>query len=672
LFLISIALVAATLVAYEPIRHNEFVSYDDYTYITENPNVTGGLTLQSVAWAFTSVHMGNWHPLTLLSHILDYQLFGPNPVGHHFVSLLFHIANTLLLFWILADMTGATWASAFVAAVFALHPVQVESVAWAAERKTVLSGLFWLFTIAVYIHYTRQPRPRRYILLLLAFGLCIMTKPVVVTLPLVLLLLDYWPLERFKKVSMGRLIVEKIPLLVLSAILSVVTFVGQQRGEAVKTLEMTPIDSRVANTFISYTRYIGKIIWPSRLAVFYPFPREFSPAIVAICVLLVVLLSIFSIYIGRRRRYVAVGWLWYVGTLVPVIGLVQVGSQSMADRYMYLPMVGLLIIAGWAVNDLVANRPRLRIIAAVSAMAVLSSAIILTRMQVGYWENNLTLYGHALKVTKNNAVMENNYGCALSDANQLDEAVLHLNNALRIAPAYTTARCNLGSNFLKQGKLDEAIACFNELIKHKQDTAEVHYNLAVALGTQKKYDEAIKHFAKAIELNPKHPNVHNKIGTVLLAMGKPNEAIPHLNEALQTSTDQMEVYVNLAIAYGQSGNYEQAIQNRNKATELKSDNPEVLNNLAWLLASADEVSAQDANRAIELAECACEMTWHKKPGLLDTLAAAYAAGGRFKDAIKTAEQALSVVKAGGQEELTGEIQNRMELYKAGHRYIQKR
>jgi tetratricopeptide (TPR) repeat protein len=679
--LICIGIVAATLVAYEPIRHNSFVSYDDYAYITENPNVTGGLTLESVIWAFTRAHMGNWHPLTLLSHILDYQLFGSNPVGPHVVNLLFHITNALLLFGILTNLTGATWPSAFVAAIFALHPVHVESVAWAAERKDVLSGLFWMLTMAAYIRYARRPGKGRYVLLLLVYGLCIMTKPVVVTLPLVLLLLDYWPLGRLQqnqpvkatpKVSLARLIKEKIPLLALSAFLSVMTLIAQKGGGAVAPLEKWPLDYRVGNVFLSYIRYIGETLWPSRLAVFYPQSRSnLQIGAGVFCALLFVLASVLAIYTGRRRKYIAVGWLWYVGTLVPMIGLVQTGAQAMADRYMYIPMLGLLIIIAWAVKDFVVNRPHWKIVAAVLAVAALLSSLILTRIQVRYWENNLTLYGHALKVTKNNAVMENNYGCALSDANQLDEAMLHLKNALRIAPAYPTARCNLGSNLLKQGKLDEAIACFNKLIKNKQDNADVHYNLAVALGTQKKYDEAIKHFDKALELNPKHPNAHNKIGIVLLATGRTKEAITHLNEALKTNADRMDVYVNLATAYSQSGNYEQAIQNRNKAMELKSDNPEVLNNLAWLLATGREISANDANKAIGFAQRACELTGYKAPTMLDTLAAAYAAAGRFNEAMTTAEQAINTAKTQGRKDLADEIQNRTELYKAGQRYIQK-
>jgi hypothetical protein len=318
LLLIIAGLVLATLVAYEPVRKNGFIGFDDFVYIIDNPHVNKGMTGDSVIWAFTKQYTANWHPLTWLSHMLDCQLFGLNPIGHHLVSLLFHIANTLLLFWVLERMTGATWASAFVAAVFALHPVHVESVAWAAERKDVLSGFFWMLTMLAYVRYAEQPTIKRYIIVLLAFIMAMMSKPMAVTLPFVLLLLDYWPLERLNRIGrqettlpsvpLGRLLIEKIPLIGLSAILSAITFVVQQRGGAVIALEKIPLDYRIANMFISYIRYIGKTIWPSRLAVFYPHPHiALSEVATVICALLVVMITIFSIEIGRRRKYAVVG-----------------------------------------------------------------------------------------------------------------------------------------------------------------------------------------------------------------------------------------------------------------------------------------------------------------------------------------------------------------------------
>ncbi|MGA1979360.1 MAG: tetratricopeptide repeat protein [Sedimentisphaerales bacterium] len=695
LYVISIcaALALATIIAYEPMRHNGFVSYDDPKYITENPNVNRGITRQSVTWAFTKLYSANWHPLTWVSHMLDCQLFGLNPFWHHLVSLLFHIANALLLFWILTNITGAIWPSAFVAAAFALHPVQVDAIAWAAERKTVLSGFFWLLTMLAYIRYAQRPNLRRYSLVLLAFVMGLMAKPMLVTLPFVLLLLDWWPLDRFaqsrkestaatqkqQKTSIGyskatfpHLSAEKVPLLVLSALSSVITLTAQHSGGAIISMERVSLGYRIANMFVSYIKYIGKMIWPSRLAVFYPHPHaNLLSVVVIICALLFVLITAISIHTGRRRKYVAVGWLWYVGTLVPVVGLIQTGSQAMANRYMYISMLGLLVIIAWAVKDLIANRLRWKIVAAGVTAVVLSFAVILTRMQVKHWQDSLTLFEYTLKVTENNAPAENNYGAALFKVGRFDEAVLHLSNAVRIMPAFAEARDNLCKVLLKQGKFDEAVACLNELIRRKQASADAYYNLAVVWSVQKKYDEAIKLFGEALKLDPNYPDAHRKMGAALLAAGRTNEAIAYLNEALRRSPDQPEACANLGIAYSQVKKYEPAIQNLTKAVKLKYNRPDVLDALAWLLATAGDVSAQDANRAVEYAQHACELTGHREPYFLDTLAAAYAAAGRFDDAIATAEQAVNAAKTNGQEELAGEIQKRMEQYKVGRPYHEK-
>jgi tetratricopeptide (TPR) repeat protein len=686
---ISIALVAATLAAYEPIRHNDFVSYDDTTYITENPNVTGGITQHSIVWAFTTGHSSNWHPLTWLSHMLDYEIYGLNPLGHHITNVLIHIVNSLLLFWILRKMTGTIWTSAFVAGVFALHPLQVDSVAWAAEKKTVLSGLFWLLTIAVYIHYTKQPRLGRYLLLFVVFGFCIMTKPVVVTLPLVLLLLDYWPLERVKwgqlgtpssptkvirhKASMGRLITEKIPLFALSAILCLITFVSQKSGGAVIELETVPLDYRIANMFFSYIRYIGKMIWPSRLAVFYPYHiADLSVTTVIICAALFALITILAIYTYRQNKHITTGWLWYVVTLVPVIGLVQAGFQSLANRYMYLPMLGLLIIIAWSAKDLIVKHPQLKAVTAVMGTIVLLSLLILTRAHVRHWQNSITLFEYALKTTTNNATAEVNYGIALlHEAGRFDEVISHLRKAVRLNPTFAIARYNLGKILLQQGKSNEAIECFNELLQQNGDSAEAHFNLAVAFNMQKKYDDAIKHLAKVLEIDPNYPDARNKMEITLIISGRTNDAFAYFNEILRTSKDPAEEYTNLGVVYTQAGKYELAIQSFTKAVELKPNSTTTLNNLAWTLATTGDVSVSDANKAVELAQHACELTGYKNPSFLDTLAAAYAAAGKFDDAVKTAKQALDIAKSGDQEGLTNEIQSHIKLYQAGQPHRQK-
>jgi tetratricopeptide (TPR) repeat protein len=609
---ITIILIFATLAAYEPIRHNYFVSYDDDLYM-KNPAVTGGITHDSVILAFTKFYAANWHPLTWLSHMLDYQLFGLNPTGHHLVSVAIHIVNALLLLWILTNITGTIWPSAFVAVVFALHPLQVESVAWIAERKTVLSGLFWFLTMAAYIHYARKPGFGRYLAVLLVFGLCIMTKPIVITLPLVLLLLDYWPLDRIRwghqrnnkarnrpdQKSIGWLTAEKTPLLAISAILGILTVIAQHSGGAISTLDKVPLDNRVANVFVSYVKYIGKLIWPSDLAVFYPPSHSnlLNPTTL-ICVFIFIVISAISIYIGRRKKYIAVGWLWFVGTLVPMIGLVQVGDQAMANRYMYLSMLGLLIIIAMAGKDIIAKLPKLKTIAAITGVTAVLSLLILAQMQVRHWRNSITLFEYALSVTEDNAITENSYACALFNEDRLDEAEQHFSNALRISPAFDTALIHLARIYLKEGRYNEAVSIYEELIKRNYKTAELYYNLAMALGMQEKYNDSIKYFNKSLELNPSDPDTHNKMGIILLAAGKTDEAIGH-------------------------------------------------------------------------AKRACELTGDKDAECLDTLASGFAAAGRFAEAKATAEKALKLARETGQKDLAVAIENRIKLYEAEQPYREK-
>jgi protein O-mannosyl-transferase len=612
--LICLTLIAATIIAYEPVRHNEFISYDDTLYITENPRVQRELSPDSIIWAFTKSHAANWHPITWLSHMLDYQLFGLNPFGHHLVSTTVHIINVLLLFWILSSITEATWASAFVAAVFALHPLQVESVAWASERKTVLSGLFWFMTIAVYIWYTKKPGIWRYISVFAIYGLCIMTKPVVVTLPFVLILLDYWPLGRIggqktedrgqQKRTWVRLVIEKIPLFALSAILSVITVIAQQKDNTILSLKTRPLDLRIANMFASYMKYIYKMIWPSKLTVYYPyFTSDFRWDTAAVCILLFTLITIFLIYMAQRRRYLLFGWLWFAVTLVPVIGLVQAGRQAMANRYMYIPMLGLLIIIGWAAKDFINDNRRRKLIAAALVTVVLCCLVILTRGQVKHWQNSLALFEYAQKCTQMNTITEIHYGAALLEADRIKEAETHLQNAVNISPNYPVARFNLGKVFLKEGRFNEAIECFN-----------------------------------TYEGLPEH---------------------------------MVEAYIYLGVAYTQLGRYKPAIQNFTKALDLQPNNCEALNHLAWLMATAPQITAEDANKAIELAERACELTGYRNAMILDTLAAAYATADRFEEAVTMANKAIEAARAAGQKDIIGAIQDHLELFQKGQPYRQK-
>jgi tetratricopeptide (TPR) repeat protein len=734
---ICVVLVLATVIAYEQVRHNDFVGYDDYSYVTENPNVTEGITRESILWAFTTPYAYNWHPLTWLSHTLDCQLFGLNAAGHHIVNLFFHIANTLLLFWVLKKMTGAIWQSAFVAAAFALHPLHVESVAWVAERKDVLSGFFWMLTMTAYVRYTEQPGIKRYLLVVSAFCLGLLSKPMLVSLPFVLLLLDYWPLGRGQR---GRLIAEKIPLFVLAAASSLVTYIIQQQTGAMAGADKLPLTFRTTNALVSYISYIGKMVYPSRLAVFYPHPFNKLPIwqLIVSAVMLAVISTI-VIYMGRRRRYLVVGWLWYLGTLVPVIGLVQVGLQAMADRYTYLPLIGIFIIVSWGAADLTAKRRYRNTGLGITASIILVALLICTRMQLRHWQNSLTLFGHALEVTENNPIMHNNYGEALLENGQLEESVTHFNEALRLRPADFEARYNLGLAFLRQGKIDEAIACFteslrtsdkpykvhndlglayaekgkldlaignyNEALRLKPDYVKAINNLGSALKEQGKIDEAIKQWERALQLRPDYANPHYNLGVTMAERGKYDDAVRHLNEALRTRPDWAEAHYDLGGIYVRQGKLKLAVEQFAEALRLKPDyltarvslahtllalgqvrsaieqyykilqfepdNTDALNNLGWFLATTEDTSIPNSAEAVKFAQRACELTGHKDPHFLDTLAAAYAAAGRFDDAIATAEQAVNAAKTSGQEELAGEIQKRMELYKAGRPYHEK-
>ena len=664
--LIYVILALATIIAYEPMRHNDFISYDDYAYVTKNPNVTGGITRQSVLWAFTSTHFYMWHPITSLSHLLDCQLFGLNPLWHHLGSLLLHAANTLLLFWVFKKMTGAIWLSVFVAGVFALHPLNVESVAWVAERKTVVSGLFCMLTIAAYIRYAERSSIGRYLLAIFAYGLCIMTKPVVVTLPFVLLLLDFWPLERlqlarqlkkkdsprlkslkvrFQVSSLWCLLAEKVPFFILATILGATTFIVQRGGGAVLPAERLALSYRIGNALVSYVRYISKIIYPSRLAIFYPHPGTKLPLWQPIvCFIVLTALSVGIIHTARRRRWLAVGWLWYLGTLIPVIGLIQAGSQAMANRYTYVPAIGIFIIVAWSANQLLSRWRYRRICLGISAGLLFAVLLICTRVQVRHWQNNLTLYKHVLAVTENNSIIHNSFGCALFEKGQLDEAITHLKEAVRISPKFALARSNLGKVFLKQGKVNEAIVCFKEVLRIRKDLSEVrkdlpdaHYYLGLAKVKQERHDDAITHFSEALRLKPDYINAHLHLGYSLFKLGRIQPAIEHHYKILQ----------------------------------LKPDHLQALNALAWVLATSNDVKIQKSINAVEFAERACELSDYKNPEVLDTLAAAYAAAGRFPRAIETAEKAVKLAASQGRKELAEEIQNRLRLYKAKRPYYEK-
>ena len=580
--IVCAVLITGTIIAYEPMRHNGFVNYDDDEYVLECPQVKQGLTFETLRWAFTASYACNWHPLTWLSHMLDWQLFGLNACGHHFTNLVFHIANTLLFFLILKRMTGAFWPSAFAAAIFAVHPLQVESAAWAAERKNVLSGLFWLLTIAAYIKYTEKPKAGRYIVLLLVYLLCILTKPTVVVVPFVLLLLDFWPLQRISRGTISKLIIEKIPLFLFAGFLSVVTVLAQKSGGAIKTMPHFTFGFRLENATVSYISYLFKMVYPVNLAVFYPYPGPkiaLWPPILAFIALAAITVIMF--YFGLRRRYLIMGWLWYVGTLVPVIGLIQAGDQAMADRYMYLPMIGLLIIAAGIMSE---AAKKWRYVLFVMSAVIFFVLMIMTRNQVRYWQDEFTLFGHAINVTKDNEKMHYNIGYAFQRSGQFEKAIEHYGQALRIEPGDFRAMNSLGVSLLSEGETDEALDIFEKAVQLNDHYISAMNNLGFALREKGRVDEALQKWQQVLAIEPGQPQAHYNIGVTIFNSGRYDEAIEHFNKSLEKKKD-WDVYNYLGAAYTALGQFNPALDSYNEAIKLKPGDINIESNIALTLAS---------------------------------------------------------------------------------------
>ena len=560
--------------------HHEFVNFDDDIYVYRNPTVTQGLSLTGIVWAFTHRHGDNWHPLTTLSHMLDCELYGLKPSGHHLTNLLLHAATAILLFLLLSNLTKALWPSAFIAAVFAVHPLRVESVAWVAERKDVLSGLFFILTLGAYCRYVRWTEVRRgmsevkplsgarvtltskdYRLALLLFALGLLSKPMLVTLPFVLVLLDYWPLNRFNPTSgntirstVNRLAWEKVPFLLLSAASCVATILAQDRLiESARNLNLS-VWSRIGNALIAYATYIRQMIYPADLAVLYPHPgNQLSVWTVGWCVALLGFITVGVARGWRKRPYLLVGWLWFMGMLVPVIGLLQVGNQARADRYTYLPQIGLYIMVAWGAVDLCGAWRHRRVVLSAAAALILASLLVRARAQTRYWRDSVSLWKHTLACTSGNFVAHNNLGNALVQRGMLSEAVAHYERVLQLKPDYAEAHNNLGLVLGRQGKWTEAMPYFERVLQLKTGYAEAHYNLGYALGQLGKLNEAISHFERALQLKPDYASAQNAWGVALGQQGNWQEAIPHFQRALQLNPDSVEARNNLALALSRQG-----------------------------------------------------------------------------------------------------------------------
>lgn len=631
-FGVCVFLAGAIWVVYGQTLGHEFVNYDDGVYIADNPAVLGGLSLKGIVWAFTHNVNVNWTPLTVISHMLDCQFYGLHAGGHHLTNLLLHAATAILLFLVLRQLTAALWSSAFVAAVFAVHPLHVESVAWIAERRDVLSGLFFMLTLGAYAGYVRHPQSLgRYLMVVLMLALALMSKPMVVTLPFVLLLLDYWPLNRFTQPGgrsiPWRLIAEKLPLLALSGIACMATLFAQE--EAIASL---PFSVRIGNALVSYVAYLGQMIYPVGLAVYYPHPGN-GLALWKIVAAFVLLLVIFIGAIATRRKqpWFLFGWLWYLGMLVPAIGLIQSGMRARADRYTYLPQIGLYILLTWTVVELTASWRSRRWVLGCGAMVVLAVLITCARTQTTYWRNSETLWNHTLACTPDNSVAHN----------------------------------NLGDAFYQQGRMDEAIAQYQRALEIKPDNEKAHYNLGNVSRDLGRMNEAISRYQKALAINPNYVEAINNLGVVFARQGRMEEAIAHFQKALIIKPDDANIHYNLGNAFRDQGRMEEAIAQFQKALAIKPNYVEAQDTMARVLATCPQSSLRNGIKAVGLAERANQLAGGKNPMILATLAAAYAEAGRFPEAVETAQRALRLTETPSNTALAGALQSQLKLYQAG-------
>lgn len=596
--------------------------FDDDDYVVENPHVQKGLDPSEILWAFTTPHAHNWQPLTFISHMIDVQLFGLNPGSHHVINLLFHIANSLLCFIVFRKMTGALWPSAFIAALFALHPLHVESVAWIAERKDVLSTFFFMLTLWTYASYVKKPDTKRYLPVLIFFILGLMSKPMMVILPFVLLLLDFWPFGRFQKAQTGNLsspknilpkstgkqkvnrdnihkpvnnmgqaemnfhwptifplLREKVPLFVIMVISGVITLYAQ-RG-VIKPVDLYPLPTRLANAFVSCMSYIGNMLWPDGLAVFYPYGGNLSYWPVAISVILILLIS--AIIIILRHPYLIIGWLWYLGTLIPVIGLVQVGLQAKADRYTYIPLIGIFIIISYGIAELARRWPQLKKIIAPAAGVIILILIALTHLQVKTWQNSGTLYQHATEVTVNNYWAHYNLGLYLTKQNSYEKALYHLLESLRIKPLQDDAELTYGSIMAKQGNEESAIAHFKEAIRINPKSSTAYNNWGLLLSRTGKHEAAIPLFREALRINEKDYRTHYLLGVSLSNIGELDKSLFHLSESLQLSSQQPVVHNAIGIILLNMGRIDEAIDHFRQALLIDPSYPNARKNIRMAL-----------------------------------------------------------------------------------------
>lgn len=585
---LSFSLLFVVLIAFSSVINNGFVNFDDFYYVLQNDHVRAGLTGNGIFWAFTTFHAANWHPITWLSHMLDCQLFGLNPVGHHLVSLFFHVANTLLVFLILREGTGKLWESFAVAVLFGLHPLRVESVAWISERKDVLSGFFGLLSMLFYIRYAQRPSWRGYGAVLTTLVLGLMSKPMLVTLPFVYLLLDCWPLRRIhldpSAWPLKKILLEKLPMLMLAAVACMITYYAQSTGGAVWKMEVFPISWRIIGGIVAYQIYLGKIFLPVNLAILYPhlgYSITFAQSMAA--ALILILITLVGIWQIRERPYLIIGWLWFAGMLLPVSGIIQVGLQSMADRYTYLPSIGIFIALVWFISSIIPNKKRDAALMAFLILSVICLLSLTTYHQTQYWRDTATLFRHTLEVTKNNYLAQNMLGNELTNKEQFKEARIHLDEALRIVPSYSEAYVNLGQCLEKQGFKLEALDQYRKAIKLKPSNALGHIQLGNVLTELGHKQEAITHYRMAAQFVDDNSWSHDLLGIKFYYAGDTGEALIQFQRALKLAPLNADTYNNLGMLYLHAGNLGKARKSFSRALELNPNLFATYNNMGLVL-----------------------------------------------------------------------------------------
>jgi protein O-mannosyl-transferase len=564
-------LILATVAVYSQVKDFAFITFDDDVYVYSEPHVKEGLTIQNIVWCIRNSHAFNWHPLTSISLFMNASVFGLSPASYHLVNVAFHIFNTLLLLLIFAKMTGKFWQSLFVASLFALHPQHVESVAWVSERKDVLSAFFWFLTMLCYWWYAVSPRLTRYIFVALSLILGLLAKPMLVTLPFILLLMDYWPLGRLNpgitKKAVYSLLAEKVPLLFIVAIFSVVTFFVQKSTGMVKSMMHHPLDIRIANVFVQYVAYLKDMVWPFHLSIFYPYPQKIMPVETALAVIMVLAFTLAAVWFVKKLPYLAVGWFWYLGTLIPVIGIIQVGAQARADRYTYLPLIGIFIIISWGMSDLFARFSHKRTLLSISGALVIIGCMVTTWFQVGYWKDSSTLYAHALKVTDDNYWAHSMLGGVFAGDGHFDEAIDEYHQALTITPNHIPTYINLGALYMKRGEYDKAIREFQTALTIDSNYAEAHANLGAAYSALNNPDESIRHFTEALRIKPDLITVHYSLVDELLKKNRLAEAAMHLQEVLKIRPSSAPVRINLGITLSRMNRLDEAARQFSMAAQ---------------------------------------------------------------------------------------------------------